>query len=119
MVHLCIVFSEFETYPREERHGPEACTRSVETPGIRFASVVALLLFEASFSFAASSPLKPDVKATCRRAQPLTPRDTSAYQSCMNDELAAQKGLAEKRSPFKPGAQSTCVQETQRRLLVD
>ena len=78
---------------------------------IRFATIIALLLFEVSPSFAA--PPKLDVRTTCRRSQPLTGRDQqTAYQGCMRDEADAQKDLIKTWSTFKPSAQAICVQET-------
>jgi hypothetical protein len=61
---------------------------------------------------AASSVPKLDVQATCRRAQPLSTGEKSAYQSCLDDELQAQKDLAKTWSTFKSGARSVCLQET-------
>jgi hypothetical protein len=78
---------------------------------IRLATIIAFTLFEATAALA-SSPPTLDVKATCRRAQPLSGAEKSAYQSCMNDELEAQKELAKTWSTFRPGAQATCLQET-------
>jgi hypothetical protein len=78
---------------------------------IRFVAVIAFLLLEAGASFAASPP-KLDVQATCRRAQPLSSGEKSAYQSCLNDELQAQKDLVKSWSTFKSGPQAVCLQET-------
>jgi hypothetical protein len=62
---------------------------------------------------AASSVPKLDVRATCRRAQPLSAGgERSARDSSLNDEMAAQKELITKWSTFKSGAQSVCLQET-------
>jgi hypothetical protein len=61
---------------------------------------------------AASLVPKLDVQATCRRAQPLSSGEKSAYQSCLDDELQAQKELVKKWSTFKSSAQSVCLQET-------
>jgi hypothetical protein len=55
---------------------------------------------------------KLDIKATCRRAQPLSTGEKSAYQSCMDDEVQAQKQLSHKWSSFKAAARATCTQET-------
>src|ERR1700738_1625454 len=78
---------------------------------IRSATIIAFTLFEATAALA-SSPPTLDVKATCRRAQPLSRAEKSAYQSCMKHELEAQKELAKTWSTFRPGAQATCLQET-------
>jgi hypothetical protein len=84
-----------------------------EVSMIRFATIIALLLFEVSSSFAASPP-KLDVRATCRRSQPLTGGDEqTAYQGCLRDETDAQKELVKTWSTFKSSAQAICVQETQ------
>jgi hypothetical protein len=78
---------------------------------IRFVTIIALLLLQVSSSFAA--PPKLDVRATCRRSQPLTGGDEqTAYQGCIRDEADAQKELAKTWSTFKPSAQAICVQET-------
>ena len=50
---------------------------------------------------------KLDVKATCQRAEPLSGAAKSAYQSCLSDEMDAQKELAKTWSSFKAGARST------------
>jgi hypothetical protein len=55
---------------------------------------------------------KLDIKATCRRAQPLGSGEKSAYQSCLDDEVQAQKELSHKWSSFKASARTTCSQET-------
>jgi hypothetical protein len=55
---------------------------------------------------------KLDIKATCRRAQPLSAGEKSAYQSCLDDEVQAQKQLSHKWSSFKAAARTTCTQET-------
>ncbi|SDR63110.1 hypothetical protein SAMN05444161_0774 [Rhizobiales bacterium GAS191] len=78
---------------------------------IRFAAIIALLLFDTGAALAGSPP-KLDVQATCRRAQPLSGAEKSAYQGCLNDETEAQKELIKTWSSFKAGPQSTCVQET-------
>jgi hypothetical protein len=78
---------------------------------IRCAAIIALLLFGTGAALAGSPP-KLDVQATCRRAQPLSGAEKSAYQGCMNDETDAQKELVKTWSSFKGGAQATCVQET-------
>jgi hypothetical protein len=79
---------------------------------IRFASAAALLLFGASPSFAALSPPKLDVEATCRRANLSAGGQQSSYDNCLRAELAAQKELAKKWSTFKPGPQATCMEGT-------
>jgi hypothetical protein len=61
---------------------------------------------------AAGAVPKLDIEKTCRRAQPLSAGEKSAFQSCMNDETEAQKELIKTWSTFKPGAQATCVEET-------
>ncbi|MBV8963158.1 MAG: hypothetical protein JOY67_21510 [Hyphomicrobiales bacterium] len=54
---------------------------------------------------------KLDIKATCRRAQPLSGQE-SAYQGCINDETDAQRELSRTWFDFKPRPRSTCTQET-------
>ncbi|MBV9052212.1 MAG: hypothetical protein JO196_07415 [Hyphomicrobiales bacterium] len=54
---------------------------------------------------------KLDIKATCRRAQPLSGQE-SAYQGCINDETDAQRELSRTWFDFKPGPRSTCTKET-------
>ena len=54
---------------------------------------------------------KLDIKATCRRAQPLSGQQ-NAYQGCVNDETDAQRELSRTWFDFKPGPRSTCTQET-------
>ena len=56
---------------------------------------------------------KLDIKSTCRRAQPLSSGEKSAYQSCIDDEVRAQKELSHKWFKFKAASRSTCTQETQ------
>jgi hypothetical protein len=58
------------------------------------------------------TPPELDVKATCRRAQPLSQGQGDAYQGCLNDETAAQKELARLWSTFKASSQRTCTEET-------
>lgn len=55
---------------------------------------------------------KLDIQATCRRAQPLAAGEKSAYQSCVDDEVRAQKELSHKWSRYKAAARATCTQET-------
>ena len=55
---------------------------------------------------------KLDIKATCRRAQPLSVGEKSAFQSCMDGEVRAQKQLSHKWSSFKAAARAICTQET-------
>jgi hypothetical protein len=62
---------------------------------------------------AAGSVPNLDVRATCRRAQPISAGgEQSARDSCLRDEMAAQKELVTKWSTFKSSAQSVCLQET-------
>ena len=77
----------------------------------RLPITLALLWLGMSFAFASAVP-KLDIEATCRRAQPLSTGERSAYQSCMNDERDAQKELVKTWSTFRASAQSTCLQET-------
>ena len=77
----------------------------------RLAVILSCYVLGTSLAFASAVP-KLDIEATCRRAQPLSAGEKSAFQSCMNDETEAQKELAKTWSTFKPGAQATCVQET-------
>jgi hypothetical protein len=65
-----------------------------------------------TFGPAARSLPKLDIKATCRRAQPLSGAEKSAYQSCLNDEIAAQKQLSRTWFSFKSGPRVICTQET-------
>jgi hypothetical protein len=64
------------------------------------------------FGPALKSLPKLDIRATCRRAQPLGPGDEDAYQSCLRDEIAAQRELSHKWFSFKAGARAICTQET-------
>jgi hypothetical protein len=84
--------------------------RSGETI-VRFTAIIACLVATTAVANAGPPP-KLDVQATCRRAQPLSGGEKSAYQGCLNDELDAQKELVKTWSSFTAGAQSTCVQET-------
>jgi hypothetical protein len=77
----------------------------------RLAALFAISCFGIGMASAASVPTL-DIEKTCRRAQPLSAGEKSAYQSCMNDENEARKELIKTWSTFKPGAQTTCVQET-------
>src|ERR1700746_4218255 len=80
---------------------------------MRFAAIGASLFVATAASAATTgSPPKLDIKATCQRAQPLSGGEKSAYQSCLEDELQAQKELAMSWSSFKAGAQKDCVEET-------
>jgi hypothetical protein len=54
---------------------------------------------------------KFDVKATCRRAQPLS-GEKSAFQSCIDDEVQAQKDLSRSWFSFRAASRATCTQET-------
>jgi hypothetical protein len=78
---------------------------------VRSAAVIAAMLVQTAAALAGPPP-KLDVQATCRRAQPLSGTEKSAYQGCINDETDAQKELIKTWSSFKAGAQTTCVQET-------
>jgi hypothetical protein len=55
---------------------------------------------------------KFDVKATCRRAQPLSAGDKGAFQSCIDDEVRAQKDLSRNWFSFRAASRATCAQET-------
>lgn len=65
-----------------------------------------------TFGPALRSLPKLDIKATCRRAQPLSEGQESAYQGCLNDETEAQRELSRTWFDFKAGPRSTCTQET-------
>jgi hypothetical protein len=77
----------------------------------RLAVALAFSLLGASLASAGAVP-KLDIQATCRRAQPLSAGEKSAFQSCMNDETDAQKELIKTWSTYKPSAQAICTQET-------
>ena len=80
---------------------------------MRFAVILASLLVAAAANAASSGfPPKLDIKATCKRAQPLSGGERSAYQGCLDDELQAQETLAKSWSSFKAGAQKDCVEVT-------
>jgi len=66
-----------------------------------------------SFGPALRSLPKLDIKAICRRARPLLADDKGAYQSCLDDEVEAQKELSHKWFAFKPAARAMCTEETQ------
>jgi len=66
---------------------------------LRFSAVILALSMGAGAALAEVAP-KLDVKATCQRAEPLSGAEKSAYQSCLTDEMEAQKERA------------TCLQET-------
>ncbi|SEF09750.1 hypothetical protein SAMN05444161_8317 [Rhizobiales bacterium GAS191] len=55
---------------------------------------------------------KLDIKATCRRAQPLSEGQESAYQGCLNDETEAQKELSRTWFNYRAVARAVCTQET-------
>jgi hypothetical protein len=76
---------------------------------IRLTLVVALLLFETSTSYAALSPPKLDVGATCRRAYASIGGQESTYENCLRTEVAAQQELAKKWSTFKAASITTCL----------
>ena len=78
---------------------------------LRFSAVILALSMGAGAALAEVAP-KLDVKATCQRAEPLSGAEKSAYQSCLTDEMEAQKELAKTWSGFKPAARATCLQET-------
>lgn len=78
---------------------------------IRVAVIILALVVGASAALAEVAP-KLDVKATCRRAEPLSGAEKTAYQSCLSDEMDAQKELAKTWSSFKGAARATCLQET-------
>jgi len=65
-----------------------------------------------TFGPALSAIPKLDIKATCRRAQPLSIGERSAYQSCYDDEVRAQKELSHKWFTFRAAARKTCADET-------
>ena len=65
-----------------------------------------------TFGPALRSLPKLDIKATCRRAQPLSQGQESAFQGCISDETDAQRELSRTWFDFKPGPRSTCTQET-------
>lgn len=77
----------------------------------KLAVFLAISFFGMGLASASSVP-KLDIEATCRRAQPLSAGEKSAYQSCMNDETEARKELVKTWTTFKPGAQATCLEET-------
>ncbi|MBV9520255.1 MAG: hypothetical protein JO068_19285 [Hyphomicrobiales bacterium] len=77
---------------------------------MRSIAILACLLV-ATVAQAGSLP-KLDINATCRRAQPLSGGERSAYQGCTDDERQAQKELAKSWSSFKASAQSNCLQVT-------
>jgi hypothetical protein len=78
----------------------------------RLAVILAISLLGMGLAAAASAVPTLDIEATCRRAQPLSAGEKSAFQSCMNDENEAKKELIKTWSTFKPGPQRTCVDET-------
>ncbi|MBV9740337.1 MAG: hypothetical protein JOZ30_11910 [Hyphomicrobiales bacterium] len=77
---------------------------------MRLIAIVASLLVATAAQ--AGSPPKLDINATCRRAQPLSGGQKSAFQGCIDDEREAQKELAKLWSSFKASAQSNCLQVT-------
>jgi hypothetical protein len=66
-----------------------------------------------SFGPALMSLPKLDLRATCRRAQPLVAGEEDAYQSCLTDEVGAQKELSHKWFSFRAEARAICTRETQ------
>ena len=87
---------------------------------LRLTLIIALLLSQLDLALAkggvlpkgGGGPPSLDIKGTCRQAQPVSD-EQSAYDSCMNDEFAAQKELAKNWQTFGAQARSTCVQESQ------
>jgi hypothetical protein len=80
---------------------------------IRFASVFATLLLEASSVFAASPP-KLDVQASCRRAPPsLANEQNTPYKNCIDSEMQAQKELLKDWSTFNSASQARCGEVVQ------
>ncbi|MBV9138198.1 MAG: hypothetical protein JO357_14165 [Hyphomicrobiales bacterium] len=77
---------------------------------MRFVALVASLLVATAAQ--AGSPPKLDINATCRRAQPLSGGEKSAFRGCVDDERQAQKELAKLWSSFKASAQSNCLEVT-------
>lgn len=80
---------------------------------MRSAVIVAFMLVATTAS-AASPALLPklDIKGTCRRAQPLSSGEKSAFQGCLDDEIRARQELAKSWSSFKAAAQKDCLQVT-------
>jgi len=66
-----------------------------------------------TFGPALKSLPKLDIKATCRRAQPLSEGQKSAFDSCINDETEAQKQLSRNWFSYKESSRRICTQETQ------
>jgi hypothetical protein len=64
-----------------------------------------------TFGRALKSLPKFDIKATCRRAQPLS-GEKGAFQSCIDDEVRAQKDLSRSWFSFRAASRATCAQET-------
>jgi hypothetical protein len=50
--------------------------------------------------------------STCKRAQPLIPGDKGAYQSCLDDEIEAQKELSRKWFRFTARQHIFCTRDT-------
>jgi hypothetical protein len=65
-----------------------------------------------TFGPALKSLPKLDIKATCRRAQPLSEGQKSAYDSCINDETEAQKQLSRSWFSYRAGSRTVCTNET-------
>jgi hypothetical protein len=64
-----------------------------------------------TFGRALKSLPKFDIKATCRRAQPIS-GEKGAFQSCIDDEAQAQKDLSRSWFSFRAASRATCTQET-------
>jgi hypothetical protein len=54
-----------------------------------------------------------DIEATCKAAQPLTAEDRNPYESCMRDEIDAERQLKGMWSSASTGHRETCGQEAQ------
>jgi hypothetical protein len=65
------------------------------------------------FPAAAQEPPRFNVEVTCRAAQPLTPQDTTPYESCMRDETAAERQLRDVWSSAAVSQRDMCGQEAQ------
>ena len=65
------------------------------------------------FPAAAQEPPRFNVEATCKAARPLTPQDTTPYESCMRDETAAERQLREIWRSAAVNQRDMCGQEAQ------
>ena len=54
-----------------------------------------------------------DIEATCKAAQPLTAEDRNPYESCMREEIDAERQLKGMWSSASAGHRETCGQEAQ------